>query len=741
MRFRPTHRGRRRPGPLSARVAQWRSEMGDSLVEILLAITIISIAAVSILLAFATSIAGTGEHRNLATFDTVLRTASAEVSSDIQQQSASSFANCSGAYQVNAAAPGSIPLPTSYSAQITSVAYWNGSAFMTPQAPAQSCPTGALPNSPQELTITVSYKGSSSSITTVVDDPITPPSSGTTCQYAASQLVWLQQPSSGLAGAALFPVPTVAVEDKTGCIIQSDASQVSLAITAGTGTAGATLNNCTASLNYGTTIFSGCSIGVIGTGYTLTASDPTDGLAAVQSSPFNIAAGVPAVLVFKQQPGGGTGGTPWSAGNQPTVWIEDAQGNLVTTDQSPVTLSIGTNPANGTLSGCSSTNAVNGVATFAGCTIDKAGTGYTLTAADPTDSLNIPVASNAFTIAVGPPSQLAFATSPAGAVVGDPFGTQPAVAVEDAGGNVVTTDTSSVSLAIGTNPGNGTLSGCSGTTTLGVTTFSGCAINQVGTGYTLVATDGSLTSATSSPFNVATPQLASFAVTNPGTQTAGTPFAVGIVALDQAGGTYTGLNGPQTLTFGGNATSNSPNGSAPTLPSSVTFVNGVTNPLPSFTLTDAQSNATLTVKLGSVTGSTSFTVVAGARASLSLTGITQQPTPSVSCTGPSGSLITCTSTGEGNPGSASARTLTASIELVDAYDNAVTNSTGNSITISLSVSGTSGSSLNPTSLTVANHSSTTSGTFTFVRASGSSSSNVMTAKYGGTTELTVTLSA
>ena len=502
--------------------------------------------------------------------------------------------------------------------------YWNGSSFTNPQTPVGTgCPAGALLNtlgnfySSQQVTVTVTKTGSSghgptsSSITNVVVDPTSPNSSGAPpCQYGPYQLAWVQQPATGPAGAALFPVPSVAVEDKTGCIIQSDASPVTLAITSGTGTAGATLNNCATSLNYGTTVFSGCSIGVPGNGYTLTASDPTDGLAAVTSGPFNITNGVPAQLVFQTQPGGGTGGTPWISANQPTVWIEDSQGHLVTSDQSTVTLAIGNNPGNGTLSGCSSATAVNGVATFTGCTIDKAGTGYTLTATDAADSLNVPVSSNIFTIAVGPPSQVAFTTQPGNAVAGDKFATPPAVAVEDAGGNVVTTATNTVTLAIGTNPSSGTLSGCTGALNSGITTFTGCTINSAGTGYTLVASASGLTpTATSAPFNVVAPQLSSFSLTTPGSVTAGSAFTATITALDQLGYTYTGLNGSQPASWSGTAT-NAPHNWTPTLPSSVTFANGVASGsnAPSLTLVNAQSGATLTFTSNGVSGSTSLTI-------------------------------------------------------------------------------------------------------------------------------------
>jgi hypothetical protein len=46
-------------------------------------------------------------------------------------------------------------------------------------------------------------------------------------------------------------------------------------------------------------------------------------------------------------------------------------------------VAIGTNPAAGTLSGTVTLSAVAGVATFSGLSINKAGTGYTLTAASP----------------------------------------------------------------------------------------------------------------------------------------------------------------------------------------------------------------------------------------------------------------------------------------------------------------------------------------------------------------------
>ncbi len=359
-----------------------------------------------------------------------------------------------------------------------------------------------------------------------------------------------------------------------------------------------------ASLGYGETTFQNCSINTPGSGYTLTASDTSEGQTSVASNPpFSISAGAPVKLAFHQSPSNSTGGIAFSP-NQPVVYIEDAANNVVAGDNSTVTLAIGNNAGGGTLSGCSSVAAVNGVATFSGCKIDKFGTGYTLTATDAADNLTTPSQpSNAFNIAPGPAAQLAFVTSPGTTVVGDPLGPQPVVAVEDAGGNVTTINVGTVSLGIGINPGGGTLSGCTSTTSGGTVTFSGCAISKTGNGYTLVATDGSLTSATSNAFNVAAAALTSFkVVSQTASPTAGTSFNVTITALDQSGFTFPNLTGAQSISFGG--PTSSPNGTAPIYPATVTFSGGIGTA--SIKLFNAQTTQ-VTATQGSVSG-TSGTV-------------------------------------------------------------------------------------------------------------------------------------
>src|SRR3989454_9361780 len=102
-------------------------------------------------------------------------------------------------------------------------------------------------------------------------------------------------------------------------------------------------------------------------------------LTQATSSAFNITAAPPPPathLAFGVQPST----TQVGVAITPAVTVPalDASGNTVTSITGAVAISIDNNPAGGTLTGNAPVNAVNGVATFANLTIDKAGTGYTL---------------------------------------------------------------------------------------------------------------------------------------------------------------------------------------------------------------------------------------------------------------------------------------------------------------------------------------------------------------------------
>jgi outer membrane protein assembly factor BamB len=319
-----------------------------------------------------------------------------------------------------------------------------------------------------------------------------------------AKLAFVKGPSNAAAGNAISPAVTVAVEDANGNIETSDnATQVSLVI--GTNPAGGNLSGGAAvTVASGIATFSGLSINAVGTGYTLKASS-TPSYAAATSAAFNITTGAPAKLAFVKGPSNAAAGNAISPAV--TVAVEDANGNIETSDNATqVSLAIGTNPAGGTLSGGAAVTVASGIATFSGLSIDTAGTGYTLTASS-TPSYTA-ATSAAFNITgVGPPAKLAFVQGPSNAATGKAITPVVTVAVEDANGNVETSDNATqVSLAIGTNPAGGTLSGGAAVTVAsGIATFSGLSIDTAGTGYTLTASSTpSYTAATSAAFNITT---------------------------------------------------------------------------------------------------------------------------------------------------------------------------------------------------------------------------------------------
>jgi hypothetical protein len=306
---------------------------------------------------------------------------------------------------------------------------------------------------------------------------------------AAAKLAFTTQPSpTGSTGGTAFATqPTVKVQDAGGNTVTTDGSSVLLALTPpGSATLSCTAGNTKVAVS-GVATFVGCKIDVIGT-YSLTATDT--GLTSAVSNNVVVAVGAAAKLAFTTQPANSTGGVPFPT--QPVVTVQDAGGNTVN-DSSSVTLAI-TNPGAETF-GCTQNpqGAVAGVATFAGCKINFAGT-YTLTATD--GSLASAASSPTLTISVGAATKLAFIVQPVGSPAGATFFTQPVVALQDAGGNTVTTDASGVTLVV---TGGGATLTCTAnpqSTVSGLASFAACSIDLAGT-YTLTASDLTLTTAVS----------------------------------------------------------------------------------------------------------------------------------------------------------------------------------------------------------------------------------------------------
>jgi subtilase family serine protease len=149
------------------------------------------------------------------------------------------------------------------------------------------------------------------------------------------------------------------------------------------------------------------------------------------------------------------------------------------------------------------TSGDNGAHVFSGVTLKTAGS-QSITA---TDTSTAAIAGSA-AVLVTPAAadHLAFGQQPSNAAPGAVISPAVTVKVLDAYNNLLTSDsTDRVTLVIGTNPSGGVLSG---TTTIaassGVATFSNLSISAAGNGYTLVASSGSMSGATSAGFNVTT---------------------------------------------------------------------------------------------------------------------------------------------------------------------------------------------------------------------------------------------
>ncbi|MGH7614203.1 MAG: beta strand repeat-containing protein [Gemmatimonadales bacterium] len=362
---------------------------------------------------------------------------------------------------------------------------------------------------------------------------------------AAGQLVFTVQPAaSTTAGATITPAIQVTAHDAAGNPVPTFSGTVTVAITSGTGTAGAVLSGTlTVGAASGVATFSTLSINKSGTGYRLTAT--SSGVSSGNSATFVIIAGVATQLGFTVQPVNTIAGRNITPAVR--VAAQDALGNTVTSFTSSITVAIGTNPSGGILGGTKVVTAVAGVATFSTLTIDKTGIGYTLTA---TRAGLTTATSTAFNITPGTATKLAFTVQPVSTAALASITPAVQVTAQDALGNTATGFTSNVTVGFGTNPAPGSV--LSGTKVVaavaGVATFSNLSIDLAGNGYTLMATASGLTAATSASFDITTGAALVFTV-NPTTTTAGATItpAIKVTARDAGGATVTTFVGNVTV--------------------------------------------------------------------------------------------------------------------------------------------------------------------------------------------------
>ena len=578
----------------------------------------LGIGSLALMLAFNTSIWGSSDYKNVASMDTVLRSASEEATAQIQQEEvqAGGWSCATGAPALATNEGVTFSLPTGYTAQIplSTVEYWNGTSF------APEC----LTNAPQLALITVTSGTTSSSISVVIDDPAAPPVP--TCSTGpATKLVFISQPGNSTVVSSLSPPPVVAVECANNQVDTSDLSQVNLAITAGSGTSGATLSsNCTPVDDFGVVTFSNCAITTLGNNYTLTATDaslPAPGNSVI-STAFNITVGPPSELAFVEAPSGNQSASNTATIGAYQVQEQDAFGNPVPAT-SAITVNLSTSSAGtvgytpffslstGGASGTAVTSVtiVTGNSTTAQIYYSDTSAGVpTLTAS----SSGLYPATAITTISPAAASKLVYMTNPPATVeVGTKFSV--VIAEEDAYGNTETGDSATlVSLSI-----SGGFS-CTSTplhVTTGVATYTGCSYTTAdGSAYTLTASSSSspkLTVATASIMVLGTPSKLVYTTSPPTSTTAGTTFSVVVAEEDAYSNTET-TDSSTALSL--TASNGSGNGgfSCATTPADVT--NGIAT-YTGCSYTVASGNAyTLTAASSGLTSATVKTTVSPASA-------------------------------------------------------------------------------------------------------------------------------
>lgn len=434
----------------------------------------------------------------------------------------------------------------------------------------------------------------------------------------SSKLAFTVQPSNVAAGGSITQPVTVSIEDAQGNVVTTAADSVSMAI--GANPSGGTLGGTStvAAVN-GVATFPNLSINNAGAGYTLTARATS--LTGATSSAFNVivSVGPPAKLAFIQQPSNMIAGNSISPAVQ--VGVEDAQGNLVTAATNQISMALGTNPSNGTLGGATQVSAVAGVATFSNLSINDAGNGYTLAASAPGTNLT-GAATSAFNVTPGAATKLAFTQQASNVVAGSSITPSVTVSIDDALGNLVTTANNTVSMAIGTNPSNGTLSGTLQVSAVaGVATFSNLSINNAGTGYTLMAGATNLTAATSGTYDVAAGAAAKLVFAQqPSSVVAGSSItpSVTVSVEDVLGNLVATANNTVNVAIGTNPSGRTLSGTI-----QVTAVAGVAT-FSNLSINIAGTGYTLTTSATNLTGpsSSAFNVTAGTATKLAFT---QQP--------------------------------------------------------------------------------------------------------------------
>ena len=211
----------------------------------------------------------------------------------------------------------------------------------------------------------------------------------------AAQLVVTSPPPTNVSAGVGFGL-VVAAEDQYGNVVSDFSGSVTLALT--TDPSNDTLvGNKTEPFSGGLATFAGLTLDKAGPGYVLqaTSSGPTP--PASTTLALGVTAGPPSQLVLTSPPPATvTAGVAFGL----VLAAEDPYGNVDPAFAGSVTVALASNPGGSTLGGATSVSFINGLAIFAGLTLNEPGQGYTFVAVG--NGLTSSPSLNALTLSVTP---------------------------------------------------------------------------------------------------------------------------------------------------------------------------------------------------------------------------------------------------------------------------------------------------------------------------------------------------
>lgn len=277
------------------------------------------------------------------------------------------------------------------------------------------------------------------------------------------QLGFISHPESALGGTEFGIQPILAVQDRGGNIVENiNEGMVTVALQ--NGPEGYSLRSLNSDgfavpVKDGLAAFKDLFIDESALEYSLYFSTDLnlEGASELTSNTFSVGIGPAAEIDIAKDVSHGSviGGKAFAS--QPRVEVKDAGGNVLKYDSSSaVRISFYYNAAGGTISPSDRTTVVleEGIVQFRRLALDKAGYGYKLkyeflqhdgTSLQETSIVTL---GSYFNVDIGPPHRLSILQHSSGGWAGNqPFLIQPKVALVDAGGNVISSDSSSIVTA------------------------------------------------------------------------------------------------------------------------------------------------------------------------------------------------------------------------------------------------------------------------------------------------------